>query len=149
MKSEVLPNFTAFWIRETKLLFLQLLCLICILILFFQLRPFLRRINRKKILIKNLKIFQLVVLEFFFIVVKQMSCYLKPVNNGNISVGWEKPGVLKLYPCSGSTSGHSGVAVNKTKKWRAFDVQQFTQWQETRNYETDVASSAESCMVSC
>jgi len=28
--------------------------------------------------------------------VKQMSCYLKPVNNGNISVGWEKPGVLEL-----------------------------------------------------
>jgi hypothetical protein len=38
---------------------------------------------------KNPKNFQLVVLEFLFIVVHQMTCYLKPVNNGNIRVGWK------------------------------------------------------------
>ena len=44
----------------------------------------------KKSINKNPKNFQLVVLEILFIAVKQMSCYLKPVNNGNISVGWEE-----------------------------------------------------------
>jgi hypothetical protein len=42
----------------------------------------------EKNIVKNPKTFQLVVLEIFFIVVKQKSCYLKPVNNSNISVGW-------------------------------------------------------------
>jgi len=45
--------------------------------------------SEKKSIIKNPKHLQLVVLEILFIAVKQMSCYLKPVNNGNVSVGWE------------------------------------------------------------